>query len=186
MTSIFILFLWSKMTEKKDIEYFINKHYRLITTMGVFGALTAYLSQLQGFADLASITFIIFIFLTWELFIKFPDASKSTLKLISLSLLVGILLVGVALLVLVKYVSKYYALFTLAFSFGIYSLLASKVSQRLRLFERLQKRINEKHYETVQMFVLLGIIVLVFVLGIFTANYVVSWIQNIFNLPKLT
>ena len=174
----------SETIEKKDIEYFINKHYKMITTMGVFGALTAFLTQLQEFSDLASVTLIIFLFLTWELLIKFPDSSESTLKLFSLGLLFIALLFGVGFFVLVRYVTKYYSLFALAFSFGIYALTASKVVQWSKLFERLKRRTGEKHYEKVQRLVLLGMVILLLILAIYTTDYVVSYIQNAFGLQS--
>lgn len=164
-------------TNKKDLEDFINDHYRLIASIGVFGALTAYLDKLGGFGDLASITLIIFLFLTGVLLDKFPDAANSSLKLLSFSLLVGVLLIGVAIFILVTYVTKYYKLFIFAFSLGIYALAASKISQQSRLFERLKNRIGKKHYENAQMLVLIGIILLVFLLGTYTTNLIVGWIN---------
>ena len=76
------------MTQKPDLpielEEFIQDHEKLLTVIGVFGGLTALLTQIQpkGIGDLMVFwVFLIFLVLNFELLSKFPKLEEFDSKL---------------------------------------------------------------------------------------------------------
>ena len=61
----------SQQKKPETLSDFINKNDKLLATMGVFGALTAFFHTVNAFLSL--IILFIFLVLSLELFTKFPN-----------------------------------------------------------------------------------------------------------------
>ena len=67
--------------QKVTLEQWVNEHEKLLTASGVFGALTAYFSQLAGSGKYISFTsLVLFLLLTAEVYITLPW-SRATIRL---------------------------------------------------------------------------------------------------------
>ncbi len=66
--------------EKVQIKKFIDDHHRIITIIGVFGALTGFFIVNEIIFG-AFFSLMIFLLLSWELWINFPKSEKATYRL---------------------------------------------------------------------------------------------------------
>ncbi len=83
------------MDEKKDLRWFIQENYKLLTAMGVFGGLTTLFTRLENASYLAFLSLMMFLVLSYEVWTAFPK-SKTAITLIifenlSLTLVGGVL-----------------------------------------------------------------------------------------------
>lgn len=162
------------MSEKTSLREFIEKHYQLIATIGVFGALTALFIRLENLPHLAFITLMIFVLLTWELMDSFPEIEmpfKSSMKLMIFEFLIIALLMAVGWFILDTYVRIYHRPFTLTMLLGLYLVISAKIIEKVKLFERLHKKLKGELYRLIRFVILFVIIGIVMVLASISANY---------------
>jgi len=98
--------------KKETLSDFINDNDKLLTTMGVFGGLTALFTTIENGEVLSFLSFFIFLVLGWELYTRFPnwrEWRESTIKLFIFRILSLVLVFGVAVYLLYSYLS-YFAL----------------------------------------------------------------------------
>lgn len=96
--------------KKETLSDFINANDKLLTTMGVFGALTALFTTIENGEILSFLSFFIFLVLGWELFSRFPKWRKwreSTIKLFIFRILSVVLVFGVAVYLLYSYLTYF-------------------------------------------------------------------------------
>lgn len=170
------------MDQKVELKDFISKHYQLIATIGVFGALTALFVRFEGVQDIAFISLLIFFVLMWELTDSFPEIKiplTSSLKLLIFEFLMIILLMAVGWYILVTYVSVYYEMFAFAIFLGLYSMISMKIVLKIRLFERIHDKIEGEPYRFVRFILLLVIFGIVMVLSSNSANLLINLIENV-------
>jgi len=143
------------MSEKMELRDFIKKSDRLLETIGVFGALTAFLAQLNGFEDLAVIPLMIFFLLIMELMESFPDMDmplKTSVKLVAFeSLMVGFV-ISVGYYILVRYVTVYCRVFSGFSFFALYSFIAIRVAQRTKLIQRINLKVKSQFIRNLLLF----------------------------------
>jgi len=106
--------------EKNDdpLFKFIEKNHNLLTAIGVFGGLTALFTRVTNGEILVFLSFLMFLFLSWELYTRFPKWKKiESIKLFIFRILIVVIVIGI-----VIYLSYYYfayfilSLFYLAFT----------------------------------------------------------------------
>lgn len=170
------------MTEKVSLGDFIREKYPLVATIGVFGAVTALFSRLEGIGDIAFVTLMIFFVLMWELLDSFPEIKvplKSSIRLLIFQFLMILFLMGVGWYILVTYVSVYYELFLLAVVLGVYSLISIEIIVRIRLFERIHNEIKGELYGIIKFILLLFIVGIVFVSGANSASFIIGLFESL-------
>jgi hypothetical protein len=170
------------MTEKVELKKFVQDHYPLIATIGVFGAITALFVRLEGFEDVAFIPMMIFFVLMWELIDSFPEIEvplKSSVKLLVFQFLMIIFLLAVGWFILTEYVSVYYKIFALALFLGIYSVATLKIFEKLTLFERIRNKIKGELYGFIRFILLLSIVGVILVLATYSADAIIGIIENL-------
>lgn len=164
------------MSERIELREFIKENYQLIATIGVFGALTALFLRIEGFELIAFIPLMIFVVLMIELLVSFPKIllplEGTSYRLAFFYALLMLLLVGVSWYVLVEYVTVYYQIFLLSIFIGAYIYIGTMIEDRLKLFERLAKRVGRRLFFTIQF------IVMFFIAGtgLIVAFYLTNWI----------
>jgi hypothetical protein len=102
--------------EEKTLSDFIKEHEKLITVIGVFGALTAFFTTMENGSIIVIFSYIIFFLLCLELmthFPKFPEYFTSGLK--TIRLFTFQVLLSILVILFFGYVA-YYQPATLAFT----------------------------------------------------------------------
>jgi hypothetical protein len=95
--------------EKKDLKWFIDENYRLLTAMGVFGGLTTLFTRLEDASYLTFLSFLMFIILGIELYRKSP--ASGTFSMYLFQNLIITLLAVVALYLLLHYSGEFMQFF---------------------------------------------------------------------------
>ena len=129
---------------KTTLKEFIEKNYRLLTILGVFAALTSFFASAYPENYILSFsTFIMFLLISWEFWISFPESEKSSTNLNVFEYLFFALLLGVAGQIIMSYKDLLITFSSIIF-FVIYSFLISKLIDRFELF-LFVRNIAEKH-----------------------------------------
>jgi len=169
------------MSNKVELRDFVEKHYQLIATIGVFGAITALFIRLEGFENVAFIPLMIFFVLMWELIDSFPEIEiplRSSVKLVIFEFLMIIFLMVVGWFIFVEYVSMHYKIFALVLFLGIYSLVTLKILGKFRLFERIRNKVKGEPYGFIRFILLLVIVGIILVLASYSANFIIDLIES--------
>jgi hypothetical protein len=97
-------------TEKKvTIADFIEKHHKMFTVLGVFGGLTALFTRLEDASYLAAISFVLFLLLDFELWIKFPKSEEASSRLKFFEVFMQMLLFAIGIYIVQTYTDFVYA-----------------------------------------------------------------------------
>ena len=91
------------MNEKKDLKWFINDNFRLLTAMGVFGGLTTLFTRLENASYLTFLSLMIFLVLSFEFWRKLPKTLQTTFSLVIFENLSLMLVVSVTVYIVVYY-----------------------------------------------------------------------------------
>ncbi len=122
------------MNDKINLKKFIDENHNLLTSAGVFAALTAFFSSSYKENEYISFaTFIIFLLLCWEIWTSFPKSEKASNNLKFFEFIFMLLCYGIAFQILMSYKNILLRFSPLIF-FGIYSFLIIKVVNRFRLY----------------------------------------------------
>ena len=121
------------ITEKENetLSDFIKTYHDLLTTMGVFGGLTAIFTKIEpeGMGNfLAFWSFTIFFVLSWELYTKFPKLENFNNRLVLFQLLLMFLSIVIffyLLLIYTAYSLIFGSLFAILFSSTIITILVN-------------------------------------------------------------
>lgn len=165
-----------------ELKDFIKNNDKLLETIGVFGALTAFLAQLKGFEDLAVIPLIISFLLIMELMESFPDIDiplKTSVKLAAFQFLMVGFFLSIGYYILERYVIEYYRLFSLFAFSGLYSFIAIKVAQRTKLIQQINLKVKSQFIKNL---LLLWIITIIFLLIFASTNLFTSYLSKWFGL----
>jgi hypothetical protein len=173
--------------KKISLEQFISDHYHMFTVIGVFGGLTAVFAKLENASYLAFYSFLMFIILDVDVWIKFPKSEEASL---SLKIFEGVsqlyvMLIG---LYLVQAYPNYVGpllpvFFTLIFS-GIFFFVFNK----FKLFEPIRKispTLGTRRF-AIRMIIGMTIIIGLFSLSLVLGTLVATLIKNYFQYPPTT
>jgi len=169
------------MSKKVNLKDFIDDHYRLIATIGVFGALTAFFGNLEGFQDIAFLPLMISFVLMWELMDCFPEIEvplKTSVKTLIFFFLMIILFIAVGWYILVTYVTAYYRIFVVFALLGLYSLIFVKIEMRIRLFKRIHSKVDGELYGFIRFILILVIFGVILVATDYSADFIISLIET--------
>jgi len=92
---------------KKDLKWFVKENYQLLTTMGVFGGLTALFVRLENASYLTLLSFLMFLVLSIEFWRSFPKTFQSTYSLFVFENLSLALICSVAVYILAYYLMDF-------------------------------------------------------------------------------
>lgn len=173
--------------KKIGLEQFISDHYHMFTVIGVFGGLTAVFAKLENASYLAFYSFLMFIILDVDIWIKFPKSEEASLSLKIFEALsqLYILLIGIYLVqAYPNYVGPLMPVFfTLIFS-GIFFFLFNK----FKLFEPIRKvspTLGARRF-TVRVLIGMAIVTGLFLLSLALGTLVATLIKNYFQYPPTT
>lgn len=124
--------------KKISIEQFIKDHYQMFTVLGVFGGLTALFVKLENAAYLSFMSFLIFILINLELWVKFPKSEEANLSLKIFEGLLQFLWILVA-VYLVQAYPDYVAALMPTFFMLIFGGIFLYIFNRFKLFEPIRK-----------------------------------------------
>jgi hypothetical protein len=171
--------------KKIGLEQFIREHHEMFTVIGVFGGLTALFAKLENASYLAFFSFLMFILLDVDIWIRFPKSEEASLSLKIFEALsqLYVVLIGIY---LVQAYPNYVApllplLFTLIFS-GIFFFLFGK----FKMFEPIRKispRLGARRF-VVRMIIGMAIVIGLFILSMVLGTVVATLIKNYFQYPS--
>jgi hypothetical protein len=168
---------------KIALRNYIRENYQLIASIGVFGALTTLFTRLENAPYLSFVTFAMFFILTWEFVDSFPDMEKSSMRFIAFEMLTMILMIFVGLYIFTTYITAFWKLFVFLSMLVLYSAISIALSQRFKLYSRIQRRIPEGRLRSISKMALLLISTIALVLvSIFSANYIIDLIDALVRL----
>lgn len=155
----------------------------MFTVLGVFGGLTALFTRLEDASYLAAISFVLFLLLDFELWIKFPKSEEASLRLKFFEVFMQMLLFAIGI-----YIVQAYTDFVYAFMPIIVMLIFGAVF--FKLFEKFEvvkpiRRISQKseRFKTIILTVIAASLILILlVLGLSVGNWVVQLIKQHFVL----
>jgi hypothetical protein len=167
-----------KAETKISLEQFIKEHSEMFTVIGVFGALTAFFARLENASYLAFFSFLIFILLDVDLWIRFPKSEKAgwTLKIFEGFLQLYIALVGYYLIqVYPNYVAPaMLAVFMVAFlAFFLFTI------NKYRLYEPLRRRST-----VIRIVISSAIYLILIILSLELSLLITALIKNYLHYPS--
>jgi len=169
------------MTEKITLRKFICDNYPLIASLGVFGALTTLFTRFENAPYLSFISFAIFFVLTWEFVDSFPEIEMSSIRFIAFEFLTVALFIFVGYYIFTTYVAIFWKLFVFLSLLVVYSAISITLYLRLKLSERIQKKIPEGRLRSIaKMVILLSVMLVLMFLAINSANYIIDSLRQIF------
>jgi len=158
------------MTKSKmDIKEWLDQNHKLLSIVGIFGALTAYFSTLESIF-LPFSTFAIFLFLCYEVWINFPRSEEASTRLKIFEYLFVFLFFSVLIYILVTYKQIIIGMSSIAF-LGTYSYISIKLIERFKIDKLIRKQLkhNKKLNFLLRVIWALCIIVVVFILSFLSA-----------------
>ena len=156
--------------KKISLEQFVKDHYQMFTVLGVFGGLTALFVRLENAAYLSFMSFLIFILLNLDLWVKFPKSEEAGLSLKIFEGLLQFLWIFVAVYLVQAYPDYVAALMPTFFMF-IFGGIFLYVFNKFKLFEPIRKisppfrRRSTIIRMAIGMSIMVGIILLSIALG---------------------
>ena len=168
------------LSEKVTLKKFICDNYPLIASLGVFGALTTLFTRFTDAPYLSFISFAIFFILTWEFIDSFPEIEMSSIRFVAFEFLTVALFIFVGLYIFTTYVATFWKLFVFLSLLVVYSAILITLYLRLKLSERIQKKIPEGKLSIAKMVILLSVMLVLMFLAIYSANYIIDSLRQIF------
>jgi len=169
-------------TKRLGLEEFIKEHYYMFTVLGVFGGLTALFTRLEDASYLAFLSFIIFIILDLDIWIKFPKSEEASRTLQLFEILFQIYFIAIGVYLIQAYPDYVVALmpmfFTLVFA-GVFYL----VFTRYKLFEPIRKISPpfRRRSTIIRMIIGMSIVIGLFSISMVLGNYVANLIKEYFQ-----
>jgi len=170
--------------KKTSLEQFVKDHHYMFAVLGVFGGLTALFTRLENASYLAFLSFIIFLLLDLDLWVKFPKSDEASLALRIFEVLLQIYLIAIG-VYLVQAYSDYVAkllplFFTLIFA-GIFLLLFNK----FKLFKPIREISPpfRKRSTLIRMVIGMSFVTIVFILALVLGTIVAELIKYYFQYP---
>jgi hypothetical protein len=165
---------------KITLRSFIEKNYQLITSIGVFGALTTLFTRLENASYLSFVTFAMFFILTWEFVDSFPVIEKSSIRFVAFELLTMILMVFVGYYIFTTYVTAFWKVFVFLSMLVLYPAISIVLYQRFKLSSRIQRRIPEGRLRSIgKMAFLLTSTIILLLAASFSANYIIDLLERL-------
>jgi hypothetical protein len=160
--------------EENTLTGFIKEHEKLITVIGVFGALTAFFTNMENGAVLVLFSYLIFFLLCWELMTHFPkfieyyNMGLKTIRLFAFQFLLSFLIV-----LLFGYV-VYYQPATLAFTILVSVMVAVLYYNQISIPVNAYLDSHQKTGKAIRFLAFVGIFAAIFffillILGIIVA-----------------
>ena len=168
--------------KKISLEQFITDHYHMFTAIGVFGGLTALFARLENASYLAFFSFLMFIFLDVDIWVKFPKSEEASLSLKIFEALsqLYVVLIGIYLVqAYPNYVSPLLPVFFTLIFLGIFFWLFNKFS----LFEPIRKispTLGARRF-VVRMIIGMAIVIGLFALSLALGTLVATLIESYFR-----
>jgi len=173
--------------KKINLEQFISDHYHMFTVMGVFGGLTALFAKLENASYLAFFSFLMFILLDVDIWVKFPKSEEASLslKIFEAFSQLYVVLVGIYLVqAYPNYVVQLLPVFfTLVFS-AVFFLMFNK----FKLFEpirRVSPTLGARRF-AIRVIIGMAIVSGLFLLSVMLGTLVTTLIKNYFQYPPTT
>lgn len=168
------------MSKKVTLREFIEENYRLFTTIGVAGGLTAVFTRLENAEYLAFLSFIMLILLDWELWVAFPKSEEASITLTVFEWLLQIFLFAVGGYICISYTNYVLALLpVIIFSVlgGVFIIL----NKKFKLYEYVRKIApeNKRYSSIIRGSVAMVAIAVVFYLAVVLTNYITNLIKTL-------
>jgi hypothetical protein len=169
---------------KISLEQFIIDHYQMFTVLGVFGGLTALFVRLENAAYLSFLSFVIFVFLNLDLWVKFPKSEKASLSLKVFEGLLQFLWILVAVYLIQAYPDYVAALMPTFFMF-IFGGIFLYTFNKFKLFEPIRKITPpfRQRSTIIRMAIGMAIIITIILVSIFLGSLVGGLIKDYFKYP---
>lgn len=173
--------------KKISLEQFIIDHYHMFTVVGVFGGLTALFAKLENASYLAFYSFLMFIILDVDIWIKFPKSEEASLSLKIFEALsqLYVILIGVY---LVQAYPNYVAILMPSFFMLIFMGIFLLAFNRFKLFEPIRKispTLGARRF-AIRVIIGMAIIIGVFSLSLVLGTLVATLVKNYFQYPPTT
>lgn len=159
----------------------------MFSVLGVFGGLTALFTRLENASYLAFFSFIIFLLLDFDLWVKFPKSEEASFPLRVFEVLLQIYLVFIGVYLLQAY-SDYVANLLPALFFLIFAGIFLLIFNKLKLFEPIRK-ISPPFRERstlVRMVIGMFFVTIIMLLALVLGAIVAELIKYFFQYPPIT
>jgi len=173
--------------KKISLEQFIVDHHHMFTVVGVFGGLTALFAKLENASFLAFFSFIMFIFLDIDIWIRFPKSEQASwsLRIFELLMQFYVILVG---WYMVQTYPNYVSILLPFFFMFIFMGIFLSAFDRFKLFDQIRKISPPFHKSRtliIRMIIAMAIVLGLFYLSLILGNLVATLIRDYFHYPPI-
>jgi hypothetical protein len=170
--------------KKISLEQFISDHHQMFTVIGVFGGLTALFAKLENASYLAFFSFLMFILLDVDIWIRFPKSEEASLSLKIFEALSQLYVVLIGIYLVQTYPNFVGPLLPLLFTL-IFSGIFFFIFNRFKLFEPIRKISPTigAHRFIVRIVIGMAIVIGLFILSLALGTLVATLIKNYFQYP---
>ncbi|MGA2310464.1 MAG: hypothetical protein ABSG57_13075 [Candidatus Bathyarchaeia archaeon] len=164
--------------KRVSLKAFINENDKLLTAVGVMGALAALFTQLKDAEFLSFFAFILLLLIDWELWTSFPKSEEASLTLTIFEMFSQFFLFGIGAYLFIAYETFVLLLLPLIL-FGIFAGIFVLLNRRLKIYDYVRRIApeGERYSSLVRGLVAVGIMALIAVLAGVITNIVIRLIR---------